>query len=278
MALPRQRDRIHPDMRFPFLGTLTHALGFAALLLGSSPLVSAQDGGAIYKRSCAPCHENGADRAPTPAALRAMSPERVLAAMESGTHDLDGQPAVGRSPASHRGIRHWQVLAHPMDISASRPPNVHPPAPNSATRRSGRRLERLGPESAQHPLSARRTGRAHRQDLRAESEVGFRIPATLDAKRAPLHRQRPHLHREHQRNGLFARRRFRLHPLVFQCRGGVRSAINIASFKSDSGHAMRHSSAAGPSPTRWTPRPASWSGKPKWTISSRPYHRFADFL
>ncbi|HEV1287891.1 MAG TPA: hypothetical protein VNU44_21380, partial [Bryobacteraceae bacterium] len=50
------------------------------LLLWSARLISAQDGAAIYKRSCAPCHDGGADRAPTHEALHAMSPERVLAA------------------------------------------------------------------------------------------------------------------------------------------------------------------------------------------------------
>jgi polyvinyl alcohol dehydrogenase (cytochrome) len=56
-----------------------------ALVAAPFPGLSAgPDGEAIYKRSCAPCHETGVDRAPSRAALRAMSSERVLAAMESG--------------------------------------------------------------------------------------------------------------------------------------------------------------------------------------------------
>jgi hypothetical protein len=51
-----------------------------ALIVAALPV---QDGAAIDQRSCAPCHEAGADRAPTHQALRAMSPEGVLAAMES---------------------------------------------------------------------------------------------------------------------------------------------------------------------------------------------------
>lgn len=47
-------------------------------------LLSGQDGASLYQRSCAMCHDAGADRAPTREGLRAMSPERVLAAMESG--------------------------------------------------------------------------------------------------------------------------------------------------------------------------------------------------
>jgi polyvinyl alcohol dehydrogenase (cytochrome) len=67
-------------MQYSFPGALT----VAALLLSPAGFVFAQDGAAIYQRSCAPCHEAGADRAPNHEALHAMSPERVLAAMESG--------------------------------------------------------------------------------------------------------------------------------------------------------------------------------------------------
>jgi polyvinyl alcohol dehydrogenase (cytochrome) len=38
----------------------------------------------MYKQSCSACHDTGLERAPSREALRAMSPERVLAAMESG--------------------------------------------------------------------------------------------------------------------------------------------------------------------------------------------------
>jgi polyvinyl alcohol dehydrogenase (cytochrome) len=41
-------------------------------------------GGAMYRQSCAPCHDAGVERAPQRTALKAMSPERVLDAMENG--------------------------------------------------------------------------------------------------------------------------------------------------------------------------------------------------
>jgi polyvinyl alcohol dehydrogenase (cytochrome) len=47
-------------------------------------IAAAQDGAALYKQMCASCHEGGADRAPTREALRSMTAERVLAALESG--------------------------------------------------------------------------------------------------------------------------------------------------------------------------------------------------
>ncbi|MEP7310674.1 MAG: PQQ-binding-like beta-propeller repeat protein [Acidobacteriota bacterium] len=45
---------------------------------------SAQDGAAAYAQNCAACHDAGVDRAPSREALRGMTAERVLAALESG--------------------------------------------------------------------------------------------------------------------------------------------------------------------------------------------------
>jgi len=56
----------------------------ACVVLFCASLLSAQDGATLYKKSCAGCHDAGAERVPTRETLRAMSPERVLSAMESG--------------------------------------------------------------------------------------------------------------------------------------------------------------------------------------------------
>jgi len=45
---------------------------------------AAIDAAGLYQRNCASCHEGGSDRAPTREALRGMTPERVLAALETG--------------------------------------------------------------------------------------------------------------------------------------------------------------------------------------------------
>lgn len=56
----------------------------AALFLVAVRLLSAADGAALYKENCASCHDSGVDRAPNPEALRGMTAERVLDALEFG--------------------------------------------------------------------------------------------------------------------------------------------------------------------------------------------------
>jgi cytochrome c5 len=98
-----QRDKIPPDMKYSVVGA-------AAILFGAAYLASAQDGGAIYQKSCAPCHDGGADRAPTHEALHAMTPERVLAAMESGPMiSMANRQSECRSPR-HCRVHHRQVV------------------------------------------------------------------------------------------------------------------------------------------------------------------------
>ena len=56
----------------------------SSVLLFCAARLSAQDGAALYKSICAGCHETGVERAPNAEALKAMSPEQVLAMMENG--------------------------------------------------------------------------------------------------------------------------------------------------------------------------------------------------
>jgi len=57
----------------------------SGILVASPARVSAQDDGqTLYKRSCAQCHDEGINRAPQRDAFLSMTPERVLAAMETG--------------------------------------------------------------------------------------------------------------------------------------------------------------------------------------------------
>jgi polyvinyl alcohol dehydrogenase (cytochrome) len=59
-------------------------LVFLGLLLCAAYAQTPPSGEANYKRSCASCHDSGTDRAPNRSAFREMTPERVLAALETG--------------------------------------------------------------------------------------------------------------------------------------------------------------------------------------------------
>ena len=99
---------------------MTFPLRMAAsslLLFWSARFVSAEDGAALYQRSCAPCHDAGAERAPTHEALHAMSAERVLAAMESGPMI---SMANRRTAAERRAIAEFitgKSFEHPLDTA-----------------------------------------------------------------------------------------------------------------------------------------------------------------
>ncbi|HVQ64405.1 MAG TPA: cytochrome c, partial [Terriglobia bacterium] len=77
------------------------SLGCLLMLFSTAGLLSAQGGASNYTALCASCHEGGNDRAPNRAALGVMSPERVLAAMESGAMV---SMASGRSTGDRRAI------------------------------------------------------------------------------------------------------------------------------------------------------------------------------
>ena len=78
--------------------TLIRCAACVALLFLSAGLLSAEDGATLYQQICAVCHDTGIDRAPNRQALRAMTPERVLAALEAGAmiSMTSGRTAVER--------------------------------------------------------------------------------------------------------------------------------------------------------------------------------------
>lgn len=91
-------------------------------------LLSAQDGATIYKNLCSSCHDAGVERAPNRDGLKAMSPERVLAAMESGAM----VPMAGRLSAAERrtlaefltGKTLGQMVPPPQGICTAAPGNI----------------------------------------------------------------------------------------------------------------------------------------------------------
>src|SRR5262249_6814048 len=87
--------------------------GVALLLIFAAPLF-AEDGANLYGRICATCHDTGFERAPSREALRAMSPERVLGALESGTMV---SMTAGRTALERRAIAEFvtgKLLGRPL--------------------------------------------------------------------------------------------------------------------------------------------------------------------
>jgi len=74
-------------------------LAFLVFLLPIA--AAADDGPTLYKQLCESCHEAGTERAPSRDVLRAMTPERVLTAMESGPML---SMAAGRTGVERRAI------------------------------------------------------------------------------------------------------------------------------------------------------------------------------
>jgi len=83
------------------LRSIRYTVGCMVFLFSSSGPIFAEDGPTLYKQLCASCHETGTDRAPGRDALRAMSPERVLAALEKGAML---SMAAGRTGVERRDI------------------------------------------------------------------------------------------------------------------------------------------------------------------------------
>src|SRR5262250_2913032 len=66
-----------------------------------------QDAAALYQRHCATCHEASAQtRAPTRDALRQLTPERILDALEAITGVMSAQ-GLARTPAERRALALW---------------------------------------------------------------------------------------------------------------------------------------------------------------------------
>ena len=105
--VPHTQEGLPMRSRFRLIGDV---VGCVALLFSSAGPLSAQDGPTLYKQLCASCHDAGLERAPDRDALRAMSPERVLAALESGVMlSMAIEPHRGGAPR-HRRIRHRQIV------------------------------------------------------------------------------------------------------------------------------------------------------------------------
>jgi polyvinyl alcohol dehydrogenase (cytochrome) len=95
------------------------ATGCVALLVVFAGVASADDGATVYKQVCASCHDNGLERAPDRDALRTMSPERVLAALETGPMI---SMTAARSAAERRAVAEFvtgKSFGQALDVTPS---------------------------------------------------------------------------------------------------------------------------------------------------------------
>src|SRR5688572_12195478 len=125
-------------------GLIIALLGFAAVAHAQTP---PPDGADLYKRTCAQCHDNATNRAPNRDALKTLTAERVLAAMETGSMIT---MANNRTAAERRAIAEF-LTGKPVGS-----PLVTTPA--AAAMCTAGRSERTGPTSERTGPTSERTG------------------------------------------------------------------------------------------------------------------------
>jgi polyvinyl alcohol dehydrogenase (cytochrome) len=85
------------------------------LLLAPVAFAADQDGATLYKLRCAPCHDNSAEtRAPAPSALKLMTSDNILKALEAGTMKEQG---ARLSAAERRIVADYLGKAAPTPVS-----------------------------------------------------------------------------------------------------------------------------------------------------------------
>jgi polyvinyl alcohol dehydrogenase (cytochrome) len=111
----------------------------AAAICIAPALAQAQapDAQALYTRSCAQCHDGGNDRAPSRDALRGMTAERVLAAMETG-------PMI--TMANNRTAAERRAIAEFLSGKPFGSPLVTAPAPAAMCKASNAFDSTKGPQ------------------------------------------------------------------------------------------------------------------------------------
>jgi mono/diheme cytochrome c family protein len=110
----------------PFPGKL---LIFSAVLFCALPLAAqTPDGTTLYQQQCASCHSDPAEkRAPSPAAMRLMSAEKILRSLESGVMMPQG---LLLTPAERRTLAEY-LAGKPLSPVAPKPKRKKRPQPKA---------------------------------------------------------------------------------------------------------------------------------------------------
>ncbi|HJX85252.1 MAG TPA: cytochrome c [Candidatus Angelobacter sp.] len=100
-------------------------LGFAVLFCALSLSAQNPDGTTLYQQQCFKCHSDPAEkRAPTPAAMRMMSAEKILRSLESGVMLPQG---LLLTPAERRTLAEY-LSGKPLGQTAPKPKHKKRPA------------------------------------------------------------------------------------------------------------------------------------------------------
>ena len=156
------------------------------LLFWPAHFLPAEDGATLYRRSCAPCHDAGAERAPTHEALHAMSAERVLAAMESGPMI---SMANRRSEADRRAIAEFitgKSFEHPLDTAPAAAAMCAGPVPEFTNPTAGPLWNGWGLDLLNTRFQTAALAGISASDVsKLKVKWAFGFPATLDANAHP---------------------------------------------------------------------------------------------
>ena len=98
---------------------MVRTLTISALLLlapAVPALAQAPDGAATFNRSCATCHREGQNTAPTPAVLRQLSPEGIVNSLTNGRMQVQG---ASLSDAERRAIARFLTGRSPAAVTAT---------------------------------------------------------------------------------------------------------------------------------------------------------------
>ena len=255
------------------LRSIGDVVGCVALLFFSAGPLSAEDGPTLYKQLCASCHDAGLERAPDRDALRAMSPERVLAALESGAML---SMASNRTGVERRAIAEFvtgKSFAQALSTTPSPQAMCRATEGGFADPLAGPRWNGWGVNTANTRYQdGPMAGFTAAEVPRLQLKWAFGFPGELSSDSQPTVVGGRVLRRDAERHRLFAQRGDRLRPLVFSGRRPpcARPSASAAS-KQAPDHATRRSLATAPPMSMPSmPQPGSCCGKRKWTISRSP--------
>ena len=266
---PRVRRRIirrHDTSIARVVVTSVVVLGFASLAHAQAP-----DGAELYKRTCAQCHDTGANRAPDSRRISIDAGRARAGGDGNRLDDHDGQQPHRRRAASHRRVPHRQVALESRSCTtpapAARCVPRDPPAFDSTT---GPRWTGWGQNTNNTRFQDAGAAGLTAADMpEAETQMGVRVPrrsavllaghaspadassSAAGAARCTRSTPRPDASTGSSTPDRACARLYR--SCEWTC---------LAAPVTSPSSAMRL-----PMSTHWTRRPASSCGRPTWTTS-----------